>query len=103
MEVIRAAKEVATAKVELGTFDLNRSLRRSKWIARCRTSTTAAACISHLAGRGQPREVFPAGISQKVVPIDAQRAEVTVYPIRPGSAGNESAHEIRHGRPAAAQ
>jgi hypothetical protein len=91
METFRVPKQVAlsktpAAKLDLGwdiSVRLNRPLPGAQQTKRVRYRVRLT--------QGDPAAVFASGPTQKLKPIDAHTAEVTVYAIRPGVAGNAQA------------
>jgi len=87
IQTIRATKELALEKTDLGeldlgadvTVELDRPLKRPHETRRVRYRV-------HLEG-SDPAKVFVSGASQQVKSIGEETAELTVYALRPGQSG----------------
>ncbi len=87
----RVPKDVALADIEPSELDLglDPSVKVKQSIANPH-STERIRYRVELDG-GDPAEVFPQGLSQRVVSVGPGAAEITVYAIRPGGEGNPDA------------
>jgi hypothetical protein len=93
IEAMRVPEEVAKAEGDIGNFDLGRNMhvKVDRPLPRVHDGHRVRYRVT-LDG-GNPADAFPNGASQKVTSLGTERAEVTVYPLRPGVAGNAAAHE----------
>ncbi|MGA2031819.1 MAG: transglutaminase-like domain-containing protein [Thermoguttaceae bacterium] len=91
IEILRAPKEVALAKIDLKDFDLGRAIRVKVDRPVPSAHGSKRVCYRVRLDDGNPAEAFCSTASQRVKPIDPHTAEVTVYAIRPGQGGNPDA------------
>lgn len=91
LETYRVPKDVALAEIEPGELDLGFDLAVKLTRAIPNPHTTVQARYRLTLEDGDPAELLPQGASQRVEAKGPHTAEVTVYALRPGTAGNPDA------------
>ncbi len=91
LETYRVPKDVALADIEPGALDLglDPSVKVKRSIANPHSTKRLRYRVE--LEDGDPAEMFPQGLSQRVVSVGPHAAEITVYAIRPGVEGNPDA------------